>query len=199
MPDEMVRTAEIDKLTAWPRTTSEAKIIVGERNDAMNAATELLLKTVVSKNRISLPVDVGQIARKLDMRIRGGKIHENLFGTLSKNPNEPFIITLNDSIDMTEHRGRFTIAHEIGHYIRQYQDIQVEEGMKTVEERRENLSSTTINKKELWANTFAGSLLMPADIVRHYWSEGIRFEEIASIFNVSFAVLGARLDHLGLK
>ena len=98
-------------------------------------------------------------------------------------------------------RKRFTIAHELGHYF-----LHLEEDGEFVDEdanlfRRqpgEGRQMTDDRRREIQANMFAASLLMPAVDVRRYWNERRSVEELARIFKVSSTAMGIRVDSLDL-
>ena len=58
---------------------------------------------------------------------------------------------------------------------------------------------TPERRKEIQANMFAASLLMPEDEVRSEWNRLRSVDELARIFNVSEAAMGIRIDQLGLE
>ncbi|KFI65716.1 ImmA/IrrE family metallo-endopeptidase [Bifidobacterium cuniculi] len=163
------------------------------------AATELLLKTVADEDRrIMLPVNVIDIANQLGLKFTTLFLEEGVSGLLVKNEeNGPF----NAVVDASEHqhRMRFTLAHEIGHYIHKYQGDEWNGKIAGLVEHRDELSSKGTDPEERWANKFAASLLMPAAIVARFWAEGLSVEEIARQFNVSQSALKFRLRNLGLR
>ena len=63
---------------------------------------------------------------------------------------------------------------------------------------REDRTMTPERRREIEANLFAASLLMPEDEMRRHWQERRLIEETAKIFNVSEEMLGCRVDALGL-
>lgn len=160
------------------------------------AARELLQK--IYKGRIQLPIDVWDIAEKLKIKAFRGKFkdEENVSGVLYKKEGDSSFTAVINSEEI-EVRQRFTLAHEIGHYIHKYQDLPSEQEVGKVEYCNE-LSSRGIDPEENWANRFAAALLMPVDEINKEWASGKLYEEIAQDFNVSRAALGNRLDELGL-
>lgn len=84
----------------------------------------------------------------------------------------------------SEGRRRFTLAHEIGHWV-----CQCGEGRAAAPEpilcRDTDLASKTSGPLEREANNFAASLLMPEQQVRHAAAAGMGVEDAAGHFGVS--------------
>lgn len=88
-------------------------------------------------------------------------------------------------------RQRFTLAHELGHYILHKEKNA--EFKDTVFFRNDVLDSM-----EYKANEFASELLMPEVDVREYVNKGIRnIGDLAEIFGVSAAAMRYRIISLG--
>ena len=101
-------------------------------------------------------------------------------------------------------RQRFSIAHEIGHFL-------LHEGKMYVDARvnfRNALSSKAIDREEIAANAFAAELLMPEAFViveikkvvdkLETLDADIVIEALARKFIVSIQAMGIRLRNLGL-
>lgn len=103
-----------------------------------------------------------------------------------------------------EIRQHFTLGHELGHYFL-HQDILRSESAivdgdawmdgANMLYRKDDAKNTQI---ETQANNFAGSLLMPAELVRRGWAVTGSIEELANIFKVSPVAMSVRLTRLGL-
>ncbi|OHD56545.1 MAG: hypothetical protein A2014_04435 [Spirochaetes bacterium GWF1_49_6] len=88
-------------------------------------------------------------------------------------------------------RNRFTIAHEIGHYL-----LHSKQGQIPIEVRRSG-----DNERVEWeANWFAAAFLMSKNEIEKDWNEnGIRdIYTLASIYQVSIEAMQIRLTALGL-
>lgn len=104
-------------------------------------------------------------------------------------------------------RQRFTIAHEIGHFVMHASDNQQQRlfvDRSTMFKRDEN-SSTGDDLQEIQANQFAAALLMPEKLIREEIASSrldLDDEEdvsdLAKRFNVSAAAMTFRLENLGL-
>lgn len=90
-------------------------------------------------------------------------------------------------------RQRFTLAHEIGHFVRNGSD----EEMGYVD-KRDELASLGVSPTEIWCNRFAAELLMPAAILKKWWARGDDPESIRERMGVSKPAFANRLSTLGL-
>ncbi len=97
----------------------------------------------------------------------------------------------NDSLN----RQRFTIAHELGHYVKH-----VAAGEETWEhvDYRDALSGQGTDSDEVFANKFAAGLLMPKDEVVRLRNEGYGPATLALEFGVSEEAMNFRLANLRL-
>jgi len=94
-------------------------------------------------------------------------------------------------------RQRFTIAHELGHWmIRQARGENMDE--IEITDKRDIFSSTGADEEERLANRFAGALLMPASLLQDWVKKGLQEWQIASRLRVSEDALRVRLRVLGL-
>jgi hypothetical protein len=87
-------------------------------------------------------------------------------------------------------RQRFSIAHELGHYILAHNPVYSEA------EPEEITSPTGINERE--ADTFAAELLMPTEWVRDDWKELQHSSRMAALYRVSEQAMWIRLEDLRL-
>lgn len=103
--------------------------------------------------------------------------------------NDGWVISINSLHN--EKRQRFTLAHELGHYILHKEKNS--EFKDAVFFRNEVLDSM-----EYKANEFASELLMPESSVRNSVNEGIRnIGELSDLFGVSAAAMKYRILSLG--
>lgn len=166
---------------------------------ARNQAEVLVQEMGVS----SAPVDVEDIARKLGLRV----LYEELGGDVSG-----ILITsaggANVVVQASDHtnRQRFTIAHEIAHFRLKHQfdgeHVHVDRG--NFISRRDSVSSAGLDPKEIAANQFAASLLMPEKLVKAEVSAfgapqllDHHVAELAKRFKVSEHAMTIRLTRLG--
>ena len=94
-------------------------------------------------------------------------------------------------------RFRFTIAHEIGHWV-----CQVREGRGEPIHCRIDAASApeppSPDPREREANVFAAELLMPEPMVRRAMAEGAAGSELEALFGVSEPAMAWRLYNLGI-
>ncbi len=138
------------------------------------------------------PVDPIAVARTAGLRVVDAPLPEETLGALIKTPGEEPTIMINDGI--SEHRRRFTCAHELGHWVRRRAD---EEEYSSVD-LRGPLSSDGDDPEEIFANEFAASLLMPEEEFRHAHTLGRNDILLGIEFNVSREAAQFRLKNLGL-
>jgi len=150
---------------------------------------------------LQVPVAVEKVVRHLGLvaqaqvlaDVSGVLVVENGRGVIGYN-------TAHSSV-----RQRFTLAHEVGHYVLHAggtgQKLFVD---KSVFKRDEGSSKGEL-KEEIEANQFAAALLMPADLVRSEVARlGLDLEDedavvtLAKRFNVSTTAMYFRLENIGL-
>src|SRR2546421_4076960 len=124
-------------------------------------------EALVEKLGISTaPVDVEDVARRLGLRVLYEDLGEDVSGVLITSTSGANVVV--QAADHTN-RQRFTIAHEIGHYRLKHQfdgeHVHVDRG--NFISRRDSTSSTGVDPKEIEANQFAASLLMPPDLLKN--------------------------------
>ena len=95
----------------------------------------------------------------------------------------------------SEGRRRFTLAHEIGHWV-----CQCDEGMAAAPEpilcRDSDMASKTGGPLEREANNFAASQLMPEQQVREVAADGMPVDAAADLFGVSDVAMEWRYFNL---
>ena len=140
----------------------------------------------------SAPVDLKGMAEALGLEVEHlGLFDEPEVAGKIERDRSGYRITIN-ALDPAR-RQRFTLAHEIGHYIL-HRDL-IGDGITDSGLYRSRLSSTI----ERQANRYAANLLMPADLVRAAWQAGRGDPfELSEEFNVSEAAAQIRLTELGL-
>ncbi|MEV8149974.1 ImmA/IrrE family metallo-endopeptidase [Arthrobacter sp. NPDC080073] len=158
-------------------------------------ATEALREFVVDEEqRFRPPIDPSCIAHDLGVEVRYISAENSLSGFVAKEQEDvPAIIYVNDSHSAV--RQRFTIAHELGHYIQE-----TARGKKTFQtlKRLKGHSDQGTDEKERWANGFAAALLMPAGATKRLYASGETVREMAERFGVSTLAMEYRLANLGV-
>lgn len=131
------------------------------------------LDLINSFRRIA-PVPVETLAKSLGLKVTPHVLPENISGMLEPVPGGGFRIIVNAFHPAT--RQRFTIAHELGHYILHRHLI----GTGLGDDRAYRSADTGRYRnmaigpqQETEANRFAASLLMPTELVKQLQEEGI--------------------------
>lgn len=152
----------------------------------------------------SLPISVENCATYLKLSISAVKLEDSISGFLAINANNTFIGYNNSHSEL---RRRFTIAHELGHFVLHAQSIPFfidkSESNSYVFNRDERSSSGEF-LKEREANNFAAALLMPKSLIKTEIANSIYQEnldllvsELSKSFKVSEQAMRIRLSHLG--
>lgn len=140
-------------------------------------------------------VDVFAIAESLGITIADPVAFESdqISGFLKRNSDSVAEIVVNKN--HTEQRRRFTIAHEIGHFVLHARELlHVDDNVSAQPAFfRDAESSKATKLKEIEANQFAAELLMPSeeiqDLVKEKIEEGEAFDdavsELADLYQVS--------------
>jgi Zn-dependent peptidase ImmA (M78 family) len=119
-------------------------------------------KLLRSSRVMGPPVPVEDLAKALgiDVRVSPGK--EDVSGALTRDGGS-VAIAINSA--QHENRRRFTIAHEIGHFVlHKGTQGQFDESFRV--NCRDTVSPEATNVDEIEANHFAAALLMPEDFLR---------------------------------
>ena len=145
------------------------------------------------------PVPVVEIARAEGIKVRFGPLPDELSGVLVHERGETFIGV--NSLH-SPRRQTFTIAHELGHYALHPRTNFVDHKILYF---RNSLSGQAQDLKEMEANEFAASLLMPAKLLaKSLKGETVDLEDdeniesLAKKFGVSTQALTFRLINLNL-
>jgi Zn-dependent peptidase ImmA (M78 family) len=158
-----------------------------------NLDTPLEIIDFAKRNGIyQIPINVAEIASKLDITVNYEPMPDDNSGSLSKHKKTgKWIMTVNSLHH--PHRQRFTIAHEIGHRIRHAANC-------------EHFEDTTFfrngdtNPMEVEANRFAAEILMPEDeFISYLKNKSAKVEDIAEFFHVSSMAVRIRAKQLGYQ
>ncbi len=163
----------------------------------MNVSEQL---ATINRYMETAPVDVVGMAGALGVVCHSAYLEDEISGMLERVSKGVYRCTYNASHPNT--RQRFTVAHEIGHYMLHRKLIG--EGVDDNRAYRSTddgkYHNTEIGpKEETEANRFAASVLMPTKLVKQKVLEkpSITNHELASIFNVSEQAMGIRRQGLG--
>lgn len=162
-------------------------MLTQKRKKEIENLTLDILKNTDMLNMV--PVDLNKIANYLDIKlIEGSFIEQGISGGLINDRGRYVAITKRSDIYT---RKRFTIAHEIGHYIL-HRDKIGKTHMDTILFRSDN-EKTEIEEE---ADFFAASLLMERNALKKLNKEIKSKSILANIFNVSQQALEIRLKEI---
>jgi len=122
---------------------------------------------LINRFRTLMPVDVEGLSWAIGVPVRYANLEDETSGMIERLGNDKFRITVNANHPKT--RQRFTIAHELGHYIMHRSKI----GIGIDENKAYRSKSAGIYRnaaigpaQETQANQFAVSVLMPSALLR---------------------------------
>ena len=148
---------------------------------------------VVRRYATSYPVKVGELASELGLLVVRAPLQPKISGLIQPSAEAPSGYEIRVNKYETAERQRFTVAHEISHYLLHRDDI----GNGVVDSIM--YRSALTSRKEVEANQFAAEIVMPNAMVAR---EVSRFggghapgaaEELAAIFRVSVPAMKVRL------
>jgi len=169
-------------------------------NQQVEARAEQVLRDTETYR---VPVQIDVVAHRLNLTTEAAALREDVSGMLVVEGDRGAIGYNSTHAPV---RQRFTIAHEIAHFL-----LHLKKNRKSqlfIDRfvfRRDEKSATGSDREEVEANRFGAALLMPASLVRKEIrrhdldlddAEGIDF--LARRFQVSTAAMTNRLTTLGL-
>jgi Zn-dependent peptidase ImmA (M78 family)/DNA-binding XRE family transcriptional regulator len=174
--------AEAEDLESFPRE-------IQVKNDSpTKAAQQLLAKTRTTH----APIPISQLAERCGVNVTPAQFSNEISGVLLDLDNGP-VIGFNNAHHPV--RQRFTIAHELGHFLLDHHDhfhIDLSDAGREGDPPGYNWHD------ERSANEFAAQVLMPAALIVQAFEEDSNLNRIAKLFNVSREAMGWRLVNLGL-
>lgn len=134
----------------------------------------------------NFPVDVEAVAKSMGLRVEYTFLREGVSGMIEARGEDVVIY-----VDQGENpaRQRFTIAHELGHFVERSNQGQGD--FAFIDER-----GTKYDLHEFYADEFAGNLLMPADEISNIRDRGFSNVQMAAHFGVSVPALNKRIERL---
>ena len=149
--------------------------------EAEKVCEKLFLKTP--------PIPILEVAESYGLSVLETDLtdHPGLSGVIDV---EKQIIYLNKS-DNPVHK-RFTIAHELGHWILHREALYQKDSSLAIYYRRPIGGETDDKEKE--ANCFAANLLVPLEHLKPYYNKHYSCRDLSELFAVSQQVIGYRLQ-----
>ena len=164
--------------------------VAGPRRRPTKAYAEFLAAALLAKTQMRRPpVDVEFCARSAGIQLLSRDPGMGQHSALLSVPFGIPSIAVNAKHPAT--RQRFSIAHEIGHWV-----LEREPG--THELRPIAARGRAMTMLERVCDHFAVNLLMPEAWVRDRISIGMTTAELARVFQVSWSAMSARLRELGV-
>ena len=164
------------------------------------SSVELHAKEILSQHGLfSLPVDPVLLANRLGITVSNAKFSDDSSAALLAKRGHTTRIFVEQSDP--PYRKRFSIAHELGHHflhlVKDGEILDTHSDMFRDKEPTEGPISE-LRLREIQANWFAASLLMPEGFVKSEWEINPNVAHLAKTFNVSGEAMGYRLDALNL-
>lgn len=140
-----------------------------------------------------VPVKVGELAANLGVTVVKSQLKPNVSGLIQPSSTSPSGFEIKVNKFESSERQRFTIAHEIAHYLLHRNDI----GRGVVDTIL--YRSALTSRKEVEANRLAAEIVMPYDMIRRRLLETGRAPseavalDLAQQFSVSAPAMRIRL------
>ncbi len=164
------------------------------------SAVELQAKGILSQHGLySLPIDPVLLANRLGITVNNAKFAEDSCAALIAKRGHTTRIFVEQSDP--PYRKRFSIAHELGHhFLHLLEDGEILDTHADMFREKEPVGGpiSEFRIREIQANWFAASLLMPEEFVAAEWERSPNVSHLAKAFNVSEEAMGYRLDALDL-
>lgn len=131
---------------------------MANKKEARDRATELLAQF----NVLSAPVPVDRIVRGMGITVQYAPFDGDLSGMAFVKDGKK-VIGVNSLHSVT--RQRFTIAHELAHFVLHLERLETKVHVDKGVLRRDTLASEGTDDVEIEANTFAAEFLMPRSLL----------------------------------
>lgn len=160
------------------------------------------LALLKESNCLSVPVRLEQVAKHLGIKIIYEDFQDEMSGVLVIKNGKPAI-----GVNRAHHpnRQRFTIAHEIGHFVLHHKHSNNDVHMDKKWAYFRSSTPSSVEVYEVEANQFAAELLMPESLIRQSieakgfdLSNDLDTSRLAQELKVSEQALTIRLVKLGL-
>jgi len=165
-----------------------------------NKAEKKAREVIAQLGQVAPPIDVEAVATSLGVRVERADLGDDVSGVLVRRSGQAVI-----GVNWAHHpnRQRFTIAHELGHFLLHEAGTYIDKG--TYARFRDEQSGSGTDWEEVEANAFAAALLMPVSLVREEArrrpfdpADDAALSALAAAFAVSGQAMSIRLANLGL-
>ena len=154
-------------------------------------------KAILDRHVSEYPVKLGQLAKELGVAIKVSSMGTGISGQISREPNQ-YVIRVNRN--EARERQRFTIGHELAHYLLH---------RNVIDSSPEGITDTVLYRSgkpeqiEFEANRLAAEIVMPTPLIQRELQTkfgGVvteaTIESLASQFEVSKAAMEIKLSTL---
>lgn len=149
-----------------------------------------------------VPVPIDEMIRDYELDLRESALEDSISGMMVTKEDGSAVVVINENHH--ENRKRFSMAHELGHYLlhRTARSIFVDASEQKF--YRDAEASTGTKLQEIEANAFAAELLMPQESIEERVTETLTMldepiiEKLAAEFCVSQSAMIFRLQKLRL-
>lgn len=142
---------------------------------------------IIDKHQQKIPVKITDIANDFGIKVYKSTM-SGISGAIIKEDKE-YVIYINS--EDGRNRQRFTIAHEIAHYVLHKDKI----GNNLTDNAMYRSRLSNVLEKQ--ANRLASEILMPVKFVMEYINENKNISQMASLFEISEEVVKIRLEEGG--
>lgn len=154
--------------------------------------------TEIVKRHIGPPVNIEAIIRSLGIDLdKKADLHPEIAGQLARLPDGKFKISVNRKD--TYYRQRFTMAHELGHYLMHAHligdGIDDSKAYRSVPEG-DFFNEAISKREETQANQFASRLLLPKSVITRLAKPGVSVKDISVKLQASIQATEIRLQGL---
>jgi len=155
---------------------------MSEWDDRRHWARSTAERVIKTQQLDETPVNPQDVAERLGLRVEfTTELDQHVSGKLTYRSGEPIILVNGHD---SRRRKRFTIAHEIGHYLDGAEEDVARDGVSNLE--------------EFGCNEFAASLLMPERWFRADVREGYTNAELSAMYDMSLSAVRVRRETLGI-
>jgi Zn-dependent peptidase ImmA (M78 family) len=169
-------------------TETLAGMTVGQIRAKARADADRVLREHWSTTAV--PVQPVNIARALGLGVFAAELGEDAWGMLIGSSNGVDIYL---DREQPSNRFRFSCAHEVGHFVQRGAQVGANEAFV---DKRSDAGAGRAD--EIYANEFAGSLLMPEAVFIGAVRAGEDNFDLAQRFDVSVHAVQMRRHHLGV-
>jgi Zn-dependent peptidase ImmA (M78 family) len=159
-------------------------------------ARQMARKVLKNSGQSSPPIDVRAVAAASSLHIRELSLPNRRWsGQLYRSEQA---IAVNAAHH--EHRKRFTIAHELGHFFLNHDPDEQDQygGMHGAYVTGEPNDDSDLPDNEREANEFASELLIPLSMIKADWKDTHHATQLAAHYNVSEAAMWVSLLKHGI-